>query len=123
MPDDLLNSWHLRPHFGERIAKDFDDRGNNACEEGTFHAEGLAAVANGATEDPSEHVSTAIRTRRGAVGKRGYQAACVIGDDAIRDVDRVFQRPAIGAGAADVGDSVKDPREEIGVVVASKILL
>ena len=79
-------------------------------------------MANGATEDPSEHVSTAIRTRRGAVGKRGYQAACMIGDDAIGDVDRVFQRPAIGAGAADVGDSVKDPREEIGVVVASAVL-
>ena len=122
LSDDLLNPRHLLPHLREGVAEDLDHCGNNACKEGSFHAERLAAVTDGATEDSSENVSTTVRARRGTVGDRGHQTTRVIGDDAIRDVDGILEVSAIGAGAADVGDPVKDSCEQIGVVVAATIL-
>ncbi len=122
LSDDLLDPGHLLFHFRERITEDLDHGGNDAGEEGPLHAERLAAMTDGTAKDSSEDVPATVRARGGAVRERRDEAASVIRDDAIRDVDRVFEVSAIGTGAADVGDAIEDSGEQIRVVVAAAIL-
>ena len=122
LPDRLLHLRHPGLHLGEDVAEAFDDRGDDGVEERAFDAEGLTAMSDGAAEDPTKDVAPAVGARCRTVGKGRDEASRVIRDHAIGHVDRIFEIAAVGPGAAHVRDALEDPREEIGVVVASTIL-
>ncbi|MEM6757144.1 MAG: hypothetical protein AAF586_08260, partial [Planctomycetota bacterium] len=99
-----------------------DDGGDELVEEGFLDAELLVAKADGAAEDGAEDGVAAGVAAVGPVGEGEGQAAGVVGDDAIGDVDGVGELVAgaaggVGAGTGDLLDGGEEGGEDIRVVV------
>ena len=87
-------SAQVRVGVGHRVD---DDLGRLAEER--LRAPEQAAVADGAAQDPAQHVAAALVRRQHAVGDEERHRAAVVGDDLVAEALLLERRPGRGRGA------------------------
>jgi len=117
-PDDALDERPLLDNFGIMRAHDVADDGRQLVQERPADAE-LAAVADGAPEQPADDVAPPFVGRQDAVADGEDDRPDMVGDHLQRNVGLL---PLLVADAGDFARPVNDRPEQIGVEVRVDIL-
>ena len=80
------------------------------------------AVTHRATQDATQHVAATFVRRRRAIGERHREAANVIGDDAVGDIDVIIELSAVWPRAGTRANRFENGRPQVGVVVRALVL-
>ena len=129
----LLAGQHARrrlpalDQLGERLAHLLRQRRQQRRQKRLPQFERLVPVADGAAQDPPEHVAPARVAGRGPVGDGDGQRADVVGHDAHGDplalvVGVRFGEVVVGRRPGALGDGGQERAEQVGVVVRGPAL-
>ena len=117
-PDDLGDLLGVLLQAGKCFAQRFDHGWNKLEQHRALHGHCLVGDSQCAAEDAAQHITPPLVARTRPVRQGDGQAADVVGEHAIGDVDGVVELAPIGIGFGVPLDGLEDREPKIGVVVA-----